>query len=188
MEKRGDLYNFYKYNDYELLYLIDIGNEDALETLVWKYGYLIKSKINKMNIPQVLRDDFYQEGCITLLKSAKIYDQNSKVYFTYFFDLILTRRFINLLRENKTMMVCEYRDTFDDVSDNMILKEDDYFNLDCLEFNFTEFENLVYQKIFVENKKIMDIAKELNTSSKCISNGKQRIIKKMRRKLKINNN
>ena len=61
MEKRGDLYNFYKYNDYELLYLIDIGNEDALETLVWKYGYLIKSKINKMNIPQVLRDDFYQE-------------------------------------------------------------------------------------------------------------------------------
>ena len=82
MEKRGDLYNFYKYNDYELLYLIDIGNEDALETLVWKYGYLIKSKINKMNIPQVLRDDFYQEGCITLLKSAKIYDQNSKVYFT----------------------------------------------------------------------------------------------------------
>ncbi len=177
MEKRGDLYNFYKYNDYELLYLIDIGNEDALETLVWKYGYLIKSKINKMNIPQVLRDDFYQEGCITLLKSAKIYDQNSKVYFTYFFDLILTRRFINLLRENKTMMMCEYRDTFDDVSDNMILKEDDYFNLDCLEFNFTEFENLVYQKIFVENKKIMDIAKELNTSSKCISNGKQRIIR-----------
>ena len=74
MEK-GD---FYKYNDYELLYLVRTNVEEAREILFWKYSFLIRSRINRLGVPRIYWDDYYQEGCLMLHKAIKIYDENSK--------------------------------------------------------------------------------------------------------------
>ena len=86
MEKYGD---FSKYNDYELLYLIRANVEEARDILFWKYSFLIKSRINRLGVPRLYWDDYYQEGCLMLHRAIKIYDEGSRMSFTKFFELLL---------------------------------------------------------------------------------------------------
>ena len=81
MKETGD---FRVYNDYELIYLIRMNIDEAKDILFWKYSFLIKSRIYRLGVPKIFWDDYYQEGCLTLHRAIKIFDENSMMTFTNF--------------------------------------------------------------------------------------------------------
>jgi len=89
-----------KYNDYELLYLIQEKDDTALDIMFRKYIPLIKSRIKSFRIKERNREDFLQEGLLVLNKAIQRYNPDySKKTFTKYFDLILQRRFIQILKK-----------------------------------------------------------------------------------------
>lgn len=90
-----------KYNDYELLYLISEGSEEAEEIIYMKYSPLIKKRVNAFRIQSRYRDDFYQEGLMCLNEAIKSFDDHYNKSFNKFFDMILQRRFIALLKKDQ---------------------------------------------------------------------------------------
>lgn len=96
----------HKYNDYELLYLISEGSEEAEEILYNKYSFLINKRINAFRIKKRYRDDFFQEGLMCLNNAINSYCDLYNKTFTKFFDLILQRRFIYLLKRDYVYFYC----------------------------------------------------------------------------------
>ncbi len=174
--------NFSNYNDYELLYYARDYNEEAYNILFWKYSFLINSKIKKFNVPYLYKEDFYQEGCIILHKAIRIFDCESKMRFTTFFELLLTRHYINLMTKLGKTFRNDLKESLDDYSyteetnDIYLLKEESY--------NFSELESLVYNLYFIKTWNIEDIVKEFNIEPKSLYNTKQRVAKKIREKYK----
>ena len=91
----------YKYNDNELLYLFSEGVEEALEILFDKYVGLIRKRILSFKIQLRFRDDFFQEGQIALLTAIRTYNPYFYKTFNKYFDLLLQRRFIKILKKEK---------------------------------------------------------------------------------------
>ena len=89
-----------KYNDNELLYLFSEGIEEALEILLEKYVGLIRKRVSSFKIQMRFRDDFLQEGYMALLIAIRTYHQESPKTFNKYFDLILQRRFIKILKSD----------------------------------------------------------------------------------------
>ena len=173
-----EIEDFRVYNDYELIYLVRTNVEEAKEILFWKYSFLIKSRIYRLGVPKIFWDDYYQEGCLTLHRAIKIFDENSMMTFTNFFEMLLKRRIAALLRKDLKNLKNEVIDDFDDYPA--------YSNVDCeklYEVNdcgLTEFEKVVYERVIIYNEKVEHIAADLGVSSKSISNAKQRALKKIR--------
>lgn len=169
--------DFRGYNDYELLYLARMNTEEALEILIWKYNFLIESRIKKLKVPKNLWDDYIQEGNITLLEAIKIYDERSRQSFTNFFDMLLKRRIITLLRKEKYPISIDEMGA-DEIMDS--IKEECPVSLSPNSYFFSDIERKVYELYFFEGKKNAEIAKILNISSKNVANAKQRVIHKIR--------
>mgnify|MGYP000909807808 FL=1 len=92
----------YQYNDFELLYLIRENCDIALDIMFQKYIPLINARIKTFHIKKRNRDDFFQEGLICLHKAISTFREDKNKTFTRYFDLILQRRFIQILKkENK---------------------------------------------------------------------------------------
>ncbi len=179
MKKQGD---FSKYNDYELLYLIKQNNDEAKEILFWKYGFLIRSRICRLGVPRLYWDDYYQEGCLMLHRAIKMYDENSKKSFTKFFEMLLHRRIVTLLRKDLKDKEIEKIDDFDEYP--LYVFEDKLeILLEGYECGLSEMEQLAYDRIVVGKEKIENVAKELGVNSKSLSNAKQRAIKKIKKEI-----
>ena len=90
----------YNYNDYELLYLIREKSDEALEIMYRKYTPLIRKRILDFRI-QVNHEDFFQEGLLALDIAIRRYIDLYDKTFNKYFDLILQRRFIQILRKQE---------------------------------------------------------------------------------------
>jgi RNA polymerase sigma factor (sigma-70 family) len=178
MKETGD---FRVYNDYELIYLIRMNIDEAKDILFWKYSFLIKSRIYRLGVPKIFWDDYYQEGCLTLHRAIKIFDENSMMTFTNFFEMLLKRRISALLRKDLKEFKNEVFDDFDDypASNNDSCDK----LLEVSECGLTDLEKLVYERIIIYNEKVDVVATELGVSSKSISNAKQRALKKIRQEM-----
>ena len=97
-----------QYNDYELLYMVEEDSPEAMEILINKYTPLIYARISKFHIKETYVDDYYQEGLIILFQATKKYNAESPMSFTNFFDLMLQRKIIDLLRKNKRYFGARY--------------------------------------------------------------------------------
>lgn len=179
MVEKGD---FSKYNDYELLYLVRTNVEEARDIMFWKYSFLIKSRINRLGVPRMYWDDYYQEGCLMLYHAIKIYDEDSRMSFTKFFELLLKRRIITLLRKDLRETEIEKFEDFDDYPCYIVENEINAL-LESCEYKFTEMEQIVYDRIVMRNEKIEKVAKELGLNSKSLSNAKQRVLKKIKKEV-----
>lgn len=174
--------DFRKYNDYELLYLVKINVEEAKEILFWKYSFLIKSRIYKMGVPQFLWDDYFQEGCLMLHKAIRIYDESSQMTFTGFFELLLKRKIMTLLKKDLKKISNEQYDDFEEFPDfenqDMLLNESD-----AEEFSFSELERVAYIRLIIQQEKAEDVADDFKISTRSLYNAKQRALKKIRNKI-----
>lgn len=177
--KKGD---FSKYNDYELLYLVRCNVEEAREILFWKYSFLIKSRINRLGVPRLYWDDYYQEGCLMLHKAIKIYDENSKMSFTKFFELLLKRRIITLLRKDLKESEIEKFEDFDEYP-NLIEENNVTYLFETVENSLSEMEKIAYERLIMCNEKVENVAKELGINPKSLSNAKQRTLKKIKKEI-----
>ena len=80
----------YGYNDYELLYLIHTGCEEALDVMFKKYQGLIVNTINSFHIVSRMFEDFYQESLLVLNYAINTFDENKEASFFTYFELLLS--------------------------------------------------------------------------------------------------
>ncbi len=161
----------YKYNDYELIYMVQSWQcESALEIMFKKYNGLIYKYINLYNINRNDYDDVYQESLILMYQTIIRFNESFGKTFTRFYELVLRRRIQYLKRtEPKYDLIEEvfgygYNDK----------ENEDEILLELL----TNFEEHVYQEYFVLNKKISIIAKNSDLDSKQVYNAIFRIKEK----------
>lgn len=165
---------YIKYNDFELLYLIDSGSEEAYFALVHKYSYYIHKKISDFHMKEKYREDFFQEGLMVLDEAIKKYDEYRGKSFNRYFDMLLVHRFQRLLALEKNyfynVSLVEFPEMLEEqVSEfetndsvNSIVEE-----LDRLKFS--ELEKSIY--MFVLNGlKPREIAKKTNMDIKVVYN------------------
>lgn len=168
-----------KFNDNELLYLIQEGNEEALEIMFRKYEPLIITKVKKFNIEEILIEDYLQEGRLMLHKAIKLYNLDSKKTFNKYFDLILTNQFITLLRKHKKHSDLSYivSESLEDQNNRTNEKLED---VDFSKLQLSTLEKEIYKYRFLRNLKICDICQILNISEKTVYNTIQRVKNKLK--------
>lgn len=171
----------YGYNDYELLYLIHTGCEEALDVMFKKYQGLIVNTINSFHIVSRMFEDFYQEGMMVLFKAIKYFREDKRMSFTNFFTLLLKHRYIDLLRLNEK-----------DFNNQILVEDPDILgvyvlNEETLEYELdleklSSFEKEIYQMHFIDKKSITEIATELNLTEKQVYSARSRIKSKLKNK------
>ena len=82
---------FKRINDYEILYLINEGNELALNFMFDKYEPLIKKLARGFYKSIEMTEDLIQEGRIILLSCIKGYSSYFNISFVYYFTICLKR-------------------------------------------------------------------------------------------------
>lgn len=91
----------YKYNDSELLYLVNDGNDIALGILYYKYFNLIHRRLHAFRIKDRYYDDFFQEGLMMMHTAINTYSELYGKTFNKYFDLLLQRRIMTILKKDQ---------------------------------------------------------------------------------------
>lgn len=157
-----------QYNDYELLYMINEFDEEAEKILYTKYSMLINKRMNDFKIRVDRREDFMQEGLFVLSNAVRNFNEYYNKSFNKYFDLLLQRRFTNILRDERNYFY------------NVVLKEDEtqlleevtFIYNETIDFNNDELSDFEKQvKEFREkNYRPKEIAQILNCDVKSIYN------------------
>lgn len=101
---------FVNYNDYELLYLIQEGSEQAFNVLYHKYNIYIIKIINRYQTIGDKYYDLYQECLIVLSKCIKRFNNSFNVNFFSYFTISIKRRIAYLFEKNgyyNKIVLCE---------------------------------------------------------------------------------
>ena len=155
----------HQYNDNELLYLMWEKDDHALQLLFVKYQNLIHKRLHAFRIKSRNYDDFFQEGMMALNDAINSYNTFHNKTFNKYFDLILQRRIIHVLRKE--------RDYFYSVqlSEDMswVLEEEktSYFSQD---YGFNLIEAIVFDLKIRKNYRISEIKEILNCDVKKVYN------------------
>ena len=76
---------YYNYNDYELIYLIKEGVEEALKEMFRKYSHFLYKFYYQQENRFTSKGDFVQEGFMVLQKAIETYDMDKEIsFYTYF--------------------------------------------------------------------------------------------------------
>ena len=184
-----------KYNDYELLDLIDDNDEVAYNIMINKYKPVIYNKaleyytyLRNNNYEGLTLDDFLEEGLITLNHAIKSFDSNKGSLFYSFLLVCLTSSFNLMLRKVFTIKnrpLLKYQELEYEVKDSKGIDPYDYVdNLDI----YDELNNYLYNiglidsaiiELRLNNFKYSEIMKLLDVSASKIN----RTIKTMRERL-----
>lgn len=94
--------DYKNYNDYEIMYMIEENNDDALDILYQKYMPIVKSYA-KRYISVAKRygieiDDLIQEGMYAIYRALKTYSTSHDTLFYTYVDFCIRGRMNNLLR------------------------------------------------------------------------------------------
>ncbi|MDD4000325.1 MAG: sigma-70 family RNA polymerase sigma factor [Bacilli bacterium] len=170
----------YHYNDYELLYLIAEHDEIALDIMYSKYTPLIKARIYGFRIKPYNQEDFFQEGLWMLFRAIQTYRPNSRKTFNKYFDLILQRHFIHLLRkESKHFYNVELIENVDFIKEEKEAKPDLDLDLLISLCKFSKFEMQVLE-LQRQNYSSKEIANHIDCQIKQVYDATDRIKRKMK--------
>lgn len=167
----------HQYNDSELLYLMYEECEIALGILFNKYSSLIKKRLAGFRIHPKYYEDFYQEGLMMLFKACYTYNPYVGKTFNKYFDMILQRKIITILRQERHYFydVILVEDATLLLSENEQNSEEEYL------FNFTVQEEEVFTLKYYQNKPAREIAKYLQLDVKKVYN----ILFAIKQKIKV---
>lgn len=84
--------NFEKYTDEEIIGLIQDNNDEAMEYLLKKYGYIVKREIRTVYLIGAETEDLAQEGMIGLFKAIRDYETGKGAAFATFATLCVRRQ------------------------------------------------------------------------------------------------
>lgn len=83
---------YYNYNDYELIYLIKEGVEEALKEMFRKYSHFLYKFYYQQENRFTSKGDFIQEGFMVLQKAIETYDMDKEISFYTYFNICLKRK------------------------------------------------------------------------------------------------
>ena len=186
-----------KSDDYELVYLAQEGNEDAINIIYDKYKPIIVKK-SKNAIVFVTHhgieiNDIMQEGYIGLEEAIRNFSQDSEATFYTFASLCIDRQLINFLRKingnkdrvlNEAIMLDDSLEkTLTDnynIEDILLGKDNNEQITKMLRDALTDFEKNVFD-LRIRGYSFEEIAKKLNKDLKSIYNTLQRIKAKFKK-------
>ena len=193
------------FNDYELVYYIHDGNEDANNILIKKYEPLINKVALKM-LPYckgngLELEDLVQEGMIGLNHAIERYKEQEDILFFTYAKKCIERKIISVVvgsNRNKNKVLNE--SVSYDNDENQIIKYlqdknpsplEEVVNIEkeedlLKEFkkNLTDFEKQVFE-LHISGFKYKEIAELLDKSPKSIDNTIQRIKSKLKKQINI---
>ena len=190
-------------NDFELVYLAQEGNEDAINSLYQKYKPIIvkksKNAIMYATHHGIDINDIMQEAYIGLDEAIRNFSQNEKATFYTFALLCIDRKISNYLRKttgSKGKILNDaitIDDTLEkvlgdgyDVEYSLIDKDVDNELINTVKNFLTDFERRVFD-LKIKDYSFEEIAKILNKDVKSIYNTFQRIKSKIKKNIKIDN-
>lgn len=188
-------------NDYELLYYISDGNEDANNIIIEKYKPLINKIATKM-LPYCKnngldKNDLIQEGMIGLNHAIDRYQEQEDTLFYTYAKTCIERKIISVVvssNRNKNKILNESI-SYDDEENSLlrILKdsspnpeeaildaESEEKFMSSIRETLTDFENQVFD-LLVSGLKYKEIAEILDKDDKAIDNAIQRIKNKIKK-------
>lgn len=192
-----------KQNDYELVYLAQEGNEDAINSIYQKYKPIIvkksKNAILYATHHGIEINDIMQEGYIALDEAIKSFSQDNEASFYTFATLCIDRQILNYLRKitGGRGKVLNDAITIDDtlervigdkinLESSLIMEEQVKLLATKIRPFLTSFEKKVFD-MMMNDDTFDEIAKSLNKDIKSIYNTFQRIKIKIKKNIKIDN-
>jgi RNA polymerase sporulation-specific sigma factor len=201
--------DYKNYNDFELLYLIGDGNEDANDIIYKKYKPVIELKAKKYynySLNKGLEyNDLVQEGMIGLSEAIKDFKDIKDVKFSTFASLCIERQISSVIiaASRKKYKLLNDSISLDYVDDDVKTSLMDYIAdekemdplekfinaetelevLEKIKDNLTDFENQVLE-LKLNNFNYKEIAEILDKSIKSIDNALQRIKTKVKNIIK----
>lgn len=189
------------FNDYELLYYVAEGDENANNIIIKKYEPLINKTAIKM-LPfcknnGLDQNDLVQEGMIGLNHAIDRYKERENVLFYTYAKKCIERKMISvIISSNRSKhKILNESISYDD-DENLLLKyvksntpspEEEVLNLELEETllndirsNLTDFEEQVFE-LLISGFKYKEIAEILDINQKSVDNAKERIKAKIRK-------
>lgn len=176
--------SYIAHNDYELIYLVQDQNDMvALEVIFDKYNKFIYKKVRMFHIYDSDMDDFHQEGLIMLHKAVITFKPEFNKTFMRYFEVLLERKFINLLRKRQRKYFNEEQLIQLEMTKPLCVYEEPVeFIAPCISFK-SDKEKCIYEYYYLKGYKIEEIAVMLALNVKQVYNTIYRIKKKLTQKL-----
>lgn len=192
--------NYIELADEELVKLSHDGDELALEYLIERYKYFVRSKARSYFLVGADHEDIIQEGMIGLYKAARDYKEESS--FRSFAELCITRQMITAIKtatRQKHIPLNSYvslnKPAFNDDSERTV---EDALLQDCAsdpeeliinQENVSDIENKLNEMLsplekkvmvlYLEGKSYVEIGELLGRHSKSVDNALQRVKRKL---------
>ncbi len=196
--------NYNEYNDYELVFLAQEGNEDAINIIYKKYKPIIVKK-SKLAIYSTKNsgseiNDVMQEAYLGLEEAIKNFSQNDEATFYTFANLCIDRKISNYIRKmankknillNEAIFIDENMENYlkdtTDIESNLIRKVMKEEIINKIYDKFTTLEKDVYN-LLVDGYSLAEISNKLEKDIKSIYNTIDRIKQKVKKYRDENDN
>lgn len=200
-----------KLSDEEIIDRVQSGEKSAIDYLLEKYKYLVRSKAKALFLIGGDRDDLIQEGMIGLYKAIRDYQPDKDNSFFSFADLCISRQIYSAIKASNTKKniplntyislytpaygennEAEEKETLVDIIHQKYLSNPEELVIDKENTSMIEYE-LVRRlsdlekrvlDLYMQDLKYVQIAKVLGKEPKTIDNALTRIKNKLNRVLK----
>ena len=192
--------------DEEVVELAHQGDDRALEYLIDKYKYFVRSKAKAYFLIGADKEDIIQEGMIGLYKSIRDYREDKLTSFRAFAELCVTRQIITAIKTatrqkhiplnsyislDKPMYEEESERTLMDVigghkvtdPKQLIIQQEEY---DAIESKISRLLSELEREVlmlYLDGRSYQEIAKDLKRHVKSIDNALQRVKRKLEKYL-----
>lgn len=188
-------------NDYELVFLAQEGNEDAVNIIYQKYKPIIVKKSKNAIVFATHHgidiNDIMQEGFIGLDEAINNFSQDTDASFYTFAMLCVDRQILNYVRKitggkdkilNDAITINDSLEKTVDDGTNLELsfmgRDNDIYMVNEIRKILTDFERQVFD-LRIKGYSFEEIGNELNKDMKSIYNTLQRIRLKIKKNIKI---
>lgn len=198
--------DFERFNDEELIEMVQQGNIDALDFLITKYRLLVRVKARSYFLIGADKEDIMQEGMIGLYKAIRDFKGDKLSSFRAFAELCITRQIITAIKtatRQKHIPLNSYvsldKPIFDEESDRTlmdmltgaIMDDPEELMIHREEFGYLEEKigeilselELQVLALYLDGQSYHEISAELNRHVKSIDNALQRVKRKLERHL-----
>ena len=132
-------------------------------------------------------DDIVQEGMLGFLKAINTFDENKEASFFTYFELLLERRIMRLLSNNKRQANFILADPQEfDIKDEQNLEQNFYYAkiLNSIKsIKMSDLKKQIFNEIFIEEKKVNEFVKEHDLDYKEVYNQIYLLRKKIRKEI-----
>lgn len=188
--------------DEEIVAMVKLGDDRALEYLLCKYQNFVKAKAKSYFLIGADKEDIYQEGMIGLFKAIRDFKDNKLASFKVFAELCITRQIITAVKtatRQKHIPLNTYislnKPIYDEESDRtlldiisgikvsdpeeLIINKEEMANIESkMEEVLSRLEMEVLNS-YLDGKSYQEIASDLDRQAKSIDNALQRVKRKL---------